>query len=414
MDEKKIRDTLGKIVPDDSQKERMLDAIISGEDRKKRKQPYNALPYIVAAALVLLISFTLYKLPRQAPSPVTPPVAEGPGATPVNPPPPPVTASPDFPTQSVSPEKSQVTFDLNESAMGMGYMGLLYYSREEITDRNPWTREMVLPSLPVFRNTFLVNAAGEPDKYFTPAEKRVRAAEIASLLGTSLTQKDGDGSYYLAEDGTEIIVRDNLEATLIMKAPELDPAVTHDDPDAFEAQVAKRYTERYPELFRIKHPVYETTYDYSFSGERYFRTRVFSRPDKDVDAILNYAFNSYHISAVADQGVHVYIHLPGPYLFEKVQEYPLIGAEEAEAALLRGDFLTTVPYEETITAEDIASTRLVYHTSIFSEFFQPVYEFHVELENDRQENGLITYGLYYVPALRPEYVEVILDDIPFN
>ncbi|HSP46967.1 MAG TPA: hypothetical protein VLN47_02695, partial [Clostridiaceae bacterium] len=113
-------------------------------------------------------------------------------------------------------------------------------------------------------------------------------------------------------------------------------------------------------------------------------------------------------------GVHVYIHLPGPYLFEKVQDYPIIGAEEAEAALLRGDFLTTVPYKETITAEDIASTRLVYHTSIFSEYFQPVYEFHVELENDRQENGLITYGLYYVPALRPEYVEVILDNIPFN
>jgi hypothetical protein len=413
MDEKKIRDTLGKIVPDDTQKERMLDAIMAGEARTKRRQLYKALPYIAAAALVLLISFTLYELPRRAPSPVTPPVAEGPGSKPALP----ITPSPDFPTQSASAERPQLTFSLNESGLGMGYMGRSYPAGHEFTDRNPWTREMALPTLPVFRNTFLVNGAGEPDKVFSPAVKRHLAAEIASLLGTALTDEDNEWSCYMTEEGTEIIVRDDLSVTIKMKAPEFERTDVWKDPAVFEAQVARYYTDRYPALFRIEHPVYEITSQYNIPGDHHLETRIFSRPEDDLDAILNYAFNSYHIS-YSQEGTEViiFINIPGPYLFEKVQDYPIISAEEAEAALLRGDYLTTVPYDETITPEEIASTRLVYHTSIYAEYFQPVYEFYVELddEDERSSHALIPYGIYYVPAISPEYVEVILDNIPFN
>lgn len=42
--------------------------------------------------------------------------------------------------------------------------------------------------------------------------------------------------------------------------------------------------------------------------------------------------------------------------------------------------------------------ELIYRTGEHEECFMPYYRFYVELPEDERENGLKTYGAYYVPA----------------
>ena len=57
----------------------------------------------------------------------------------------------------------------------------------------------------------------------------------------------------------------------------------------------------------------------------------------------------------------------------------------------------------------IAKTELVYRSGLRAETILPYYRFYIELQDTdgwkmTQDNGLKTYGAYYVPAIRDEYI----------
>lgn len=86
-----------------------------------------------------------------------------------------------------------------------------------------------------------------------------------------------------------------------------------------------------------------------------------------------------------------------------VGNYPIITPKQASELLLNGNFLTSVPYEMP-GSEYVRKMELVYRTGEWEEYYMPYYRFYVELPEDELENGLKTYGVYYVPAVDGTYI----------
>ena len=96
-------------------------------------------------------------------------------------------------------------------------------------------------------------------------------------------------------------------------------------------------------------------------------------------------------------------------LTKKIGDYPIITKESATKELISGNYFTTCPYSFTDETY-IAKSELVYHTSEYESYFIPFYCFYVELPEEKMDNGLKTYGTYYVPAVEPSYIS----DLPVN
>ena len=93
-------------------------------------------------------------------------------------------------------------------------------------------------------------------------------------------------------------------------------------------------------------------------------------------------------------------------LSKKLGDYPIISAKQAKALLLNGNYITTVPYE-VADAKYIKKVELIYRASNYDEVFMPYYRFYVELPEEKRDNGLNTYGAYYVPAVESSYISNI-------
>lgn len=100
---------------------------------------------------------------------------------------------------------------------------------------------------------------------------------------------------------------------------------------------------------------------------------------------------------------------------DEIGVYPLRTLAEAKEALLRGEYLTTIPvsYGCEISDTTIRSVKLTYYGDSTSEYIQPVYAFYVEIDpgiaaqNDLSWQGETVYACYWVPAVKSEYVTIV-------
>ena len=60
---------------------------------------------------------------------------------------------------------------------------------------------------------------------------------------------------------------------------------------------------------------------------------------------------------------------------------------------------------DAVPSDTPAKVELVYRTGEREGYFLPYYRFYLELPSMEEEDGLKTYGAFYVPAVRPEYLE---------
>ena len=103
---------------------------------------------------------------------------------------------------------------------------------------------------------------------------------------------------------------------------------------------------------------------------------------------------------------------------EKLGDYPVITAAEAEERLSAGNYQTSVPAAFS-GEESIGRVELVYRTGRSEEILMPYYRFYVLLPESvygaDDEEGLKTYGAYYVPAVAEEYIaDMPIYDGDFN
>ena len=142
--------------------------------------------------------------------------------------------------------------------------------------------------------------------------------------------------------------------------------------------------------------------DYTIYGQQTYDVLFFENGKDTEEKILNYNFDL--AAFYCDDNGELFIARKWQAdLSKKLGDYPIIRAEEAKELLLNGNYITTVPYE--ISGEEqVKKVELIYRTGRHEACYMPYYRFYVELPQEARENGLKSYGAYYVPAVESAYI----------
>ncbi len=160
----------------------------------------------------------------------------------------------------------------------------------------------------------------------------------------------------------------------------------------------------YGSFMRIQKPGYGLTAAYTYNGVLMCQnTFVYDDGGSLTDRILNYNFRRLSFSPTDSGGLSA-IRYDNADLSQKIGDYPIITAKDARKLLLKKHYVTSVP-EDFPGEKYIAHVELIYRTSRFDTVYMPYYRFLVELPTMARDNGLKTFGAFYVPAVKGEFLE---------
>lgn len=324
------------------------------------------------------------------------------------------------------------------SSGGMGFEGLMAYNvNEVIPTANPGT-DAEPDLLPVYLYPASAVPSGiiQADEALTEADVTNAAKSIYAALGgdaqtTGEVTTDRIDEKETAVTGYSVggvLVRTNGSVTVLFGGEKglAEPAVTPSGSSPAEKlqNAAEYFYGEYQELFGYESPKFSLQSDYSFAGELNTRVMAYDAAGIQTEQIISYQFHNISFGIVPDEANPkkyrlTSLHYEIAYLGKELGEYPIITREEAEAELLKGNYLTTVPEDSAgkLTADSIKYQEIVYWNSPYLKYHQPMYRFLVELnplDTVSMAAGLKTYGAYYVPAVSPEYLNEVPASQPFN
>lgn len=312
---------------------------------------------------------------------------------------------------------------------GMGYEGYLAHDVSELVSGSPWEETDSFQTLPVYRNPVEYAGAGAPAANINLDAMGARALEVASRLGIEVEIQDNapteeeiaavreklgeipEGYFDQTEvtargDGVEITVMADLAASICFEpALELPEEYNfgYHAPYGDMRKAADYLLGQYRGLLAMDDPqVRVVDGDYTFAGEQMYGIIAFDGAGDKTRQLLNYSFARARFSC-DDEGRLWFIRLGGADLSQKAGDYPVITPKAAKKLLAEGRYITNVPYELP-GAEYVRGVELLYLTGRLEEYFMPYYRFLVELPEEARENGLNTYGAYYVPAVEEAYL----------
>lgn len=408
---------------------------------QKRKASYVWGRWAVAAACVLGISWFGYsqlKVPEPTPQlegmgvtatpvPTSAPEAE-PTDTPISEPTPMPTAVPD--DVVVSPKDGLPLLNVGLNDGGMGFEGMMFYDISESSSASPWTKEIELKTLPVYRNLAYTKGGSGVEIWYSDEELYVRAEEVADLLDVEILSVeyervseenigafDKEGSYMIQAKTSQGDIRVDGNGRVwiyfepAIEIPEEYSFTRRDTPTEEAYETIYYLLEQYSDLCAWEQYTVDTWGDYSYSGEYSREYDAFKTGASLEEGILNYHFS--RISFIPDwEGRLRMIRFCNQLdCTEELGRYPIISRETAQSLLLNGDYLTSVPKEYLsdgkVKEEAIAKVELIYRHSALEEVFMPYYRFYVELpkiDDMSMAEGLKCYGAFYVPAVSGEYL----------
>ena len=310
-----------------------------------------------------------------------------------------------------------------------GFEGYMCYDLSELDNGNPWSEEMNITSLPVYKNlAYDPTGAGIP-RGLNEAEMMVQLNSVATALNLEMLEtefiRDGyvekNGEWVLDETPTRIetetnngIITVEADGSIEYCLPEDGLALpseyhfTNSNTTAEEAtKVLSYFMEEYKSLLNWTEPRANTFGDYDIFGDFYRSYSLYDASGNDADDILNYNF-CYIQFYPNEQGHLTLIRIKnGLENAEKIKDYPIITIQEATERLCNGNYQSSVPLEFP-GESSIEKVELAYRTGRLEEILLPYYRFYVLLPDSMNtrsaELGLKTYGIYYVPALPDEYI----------
>ncbi len=354
-----------------------------------------------------------------------------------------------FPEYTYEKKQGEVILpgNMDYSGGGMGYEGYMVYDLSELDRNNPWTEDMELDTLPVFRNCKKGDRTIDKYSYYTKKDAQTIFENAAHIIGVEIeneifydtpypfdTEINADDNTFISRAEAECngdplnIIRVDMElqhsgALMIcfeagIWLPEdIDFRFRQDD--KAEADKAMKYLmKEYRNLIQLENPVLSCWFDRTYKGEAIMKYSAYNKSDDNVESILNYNFRSVEFSP-EDRGLLYLIRINnGLANTEYLGDYPIITAEEAREMLLDGEYITTVPHDG-FDAEDIEKVELIYRSVPWEEYFQPYYRFYVNITDEASisadDDKLLHYGAYYVPAVEEGYREdITLWDGSFN
>ena len=279
---------------------------------------------------------------------------------------------------------------------GMGYEGTDELSMKSSQDINPWNENVVLETLPVYKN-LCYNEGKLTQIYFNVRDLKKQAEELANKLNmkyyntqTSVGDSEEVTAYSLeTENGT--VRAFPKGSSITVKESDLSLIEKH------MQTVCNKNGDNEPET-----GIYA---EYSIDGELLAtETRSYYKGNNIVEDIISFNMQSHYLT---QNGNYVTgrsdNHLNGS---EKLGDYPVISPGEAEEKLLRGEYVSSAFECDVeggkITEDVIAKVDLIYYTVGNQEYYLPYYRFFVAYSagvNDIQQ-----YAYFYVCAVSNEYL----------
>lgn len=306
--------------------------------------------------------------------------------------------------------------DVKKSGMGMEAYQLNDIS--ELITANPWSEDMALETLPVYRNAMKWDG-GFPAAQDDRAAMEARLEELMNFLGIRATpteqpERGGPGGICAKADGITVTVDPTLTAEIHFDPPVVLGDGYGTDTRARAEELAAYLKQAYSGLLAMEEP--QTAISggsYDSSGKQHYQIAFYNAKGDDVQRLLQYHFSRVEFYCEGDGNRLFLIRLFQTDLSEKVGEYPIISADEAREYLAQGAYVTSVD-RRLIGEETVARVELVYRTGVTEDYFMPYYRFFVELPREERD-GRKTYGAYYVPAIEHCYLsEMTLWDGKFN
>jgi len=317
---------------------------------------------------------------------------------------------------------------INENLGDYGFEGYMAYDINELKSGNPWTENDELKTLPVFKNQSKYSGKG----YWTGglSEKQMiqKVKKTASVMGLNIDKIENIYSKINAEDFYENYVPHlegiiatcgdiTIEAringyTIISFQNEIslpdEYVFTFNDITEKQATKTMNYLlDKYKHLTNFKLPALTLLGDYTIDEKRLFSYSAYDNSGTLIERMLNYNFSQVYFNANAydeeSEGKLQSIWLLSNDILEKLGDYPIITAQKARSLLLQKKYITSVP-EELPDEKHIAKVELMYRNDGFDEIYMPYYRFYIELSTMQQDNGLKTYGAFYVPAVDEKYI----------
>lgn len=321
----------------------------------------------------------------------------------------------------------------------MGFEGLMVYDISELDTPNPWTSDLTIPSLPVYRNLAYTDI--RVAVYLSEEQMKEIAQNTASVLkitvdDTKVTYvKDFvsggvsdevmNGVYSVdarCSDKTTITVYGDGQIRISFEKQTLPLwyNFSYDNTSKEEARKVLDYlSDKYADLLCCENAVCYSVADRTYSGNESRSYYIYNKSDDVVQDILNFNLSCSSL-APDDNGNLMCIWLNNPLCAsEYVGDYPIITEQEATEQLLNGNYYSSVPNDYirngSVSTEDIAKTELVYRNNR-EEYYQPYYKYYVELDPDvfNMADGLKNYGIFYVPAIESEYLDDYDPSVEYN
>lgn len=321
-------------------------------------------------------------------------------------------SSPDVP-DPVPTELPTLPVSMGPSLGGYGFEG--YYVRDisDLKNTSPSQIGSLPDTLPVFRNAtggYPLQAATEEYK----AKMLTLCRSVAGRLGwdaenMTVVWDERNGGLVpttvtaTGADGVKIEVDQFMTVTISYpdrNRPFSENVLpTYDDAH----KLAEKLLAEYRDLMNFANPqICITGGYYNIDGEQSYDIAFVETGGTQTEELLEFFFHGAEFFC-NEGGEPRIIRLRCTDLSDKVGDYPIITALQAQAQLVAGHYITSCGWEMPGEAY-IRKVELVYRTGEYDEYFMPYYRFYVELLEEAPVEGCMHLAAYYVPAVAEEYL----------
>ena len=271
----------------------------------------------------------------------------------------------------------------------------------EYTTGNPWSTEMKLKRLPVYKNTQSLSY----DELLSTVRK---TAEKSGAQIKSVTQENLPECEWVVSENSLYAVRAETDIGLISAFATGGVSISFSEPVAGNGtgrDAAGYFIEKYSSVIGFKNPVLCVTSDYDINGGESAEYRVYDGSGGDLKRVKSYNFGSVFFDINENGGLES-IRISSVDGAKKLGDYPIISYKEAEKLLLGGEYISGSAdgiENGVVVREKIKKVELVYSIDPMDAYFAPYYRFYVELDHSPVP-GLKCYGEFDVPAVNSKYI----------
>lgn len=316
-----------------------------------------------------------------------------------------------------------------ESSGSAGFSIVMYPDLTKEKDYNPWNEEMNLKTLPVFERR--PSSAGIP---YGLTEKEMTANLEQFAMNFDFTadrtekytsgfpseeDPEGDDVYEIVASGRNGHISSDGYGELVYSWPYMAGAplpegisLAYEQSEEDAVSVINYLHDLYGYLLSGENWSYDIGGDYTFDGRQVRKHMIYATGDSDEETILNYNFSNIQFAG-SDDGTRLeLIRLRNELsAYDRIGDYPLISVKEAYDQLYAGNCFANTNGVRVTEETPVADVQLEYLNYRSFRYVIPCYVFLADITDEVNSfmvsipENLRSYGLYYVPAVDPSYLE---------